>query len=82
ELISCIKELPKVCEHIHLPLQSGSSKILKLMNRGYTYEDYIEQVRKLKESIPQIAITTDLIAGFPSETDNDHSMTIKALRSI
>ncbi|GFP33535.1 tRNA-2-methylthio-N6-dimethylallyladenosine synthase [Candidatus Hakubella thermalkaliphila] len=52
------------------------------MNRGYTYEDYIEQVRKLKESIPQIAITTDLIAGFPSETDNDHSMTIKALRSI
>jgi tRNA-2-methylthio-N6-dimethylallyladenosine synthase len=82
ELISCIKELPKICEHIHLPLQSGSDRILKLMNRGYTYEDYIEKVRKLKESIPQIAITTDLIAGFPSETDNDHSITIKALRSI
>ncbi|MBU4320970.1 MAG: tRNA (N6-isopentenyl adenosine(37)-C2)-methylthiotransferase MiaB [Nitrospinae bacterium] len=82
ELILCIKELPKTCEHIHLPLQSGSGRILKLMNRGYTYEDYLEKVRKLKESIPHIAITTDLIAGFPSETDNDHSMTIKALRSI
>jgi tRNA-2-methylthio-N6-dimethylallyladenosine synthase len=82
ELILCIKELPKICEHIHLPLQSGSDRILKLMNRGYTYEDYIEKVRKLRESIPQIAITTDLIAGFPSETDNDHSMTIKALRNI
>ena len=52
------------------------------MNRGYTYEDYIEKVRKLKESIPQIAITTDLIAGFPSETENDHSMTINALRNV
>ncbi|MCX5718308.1 MAG: tRNA (N6-isopentenyl adenosine(37)-C2)-methylthiotransferase MiaB [Nitrospirae bacterium] len=82
ELISCIKELPKICEHIHLPLQSGSGRILKLMNRGYTYEDYIEKVRKLKESIPSIAITTDIITGFPSETDNDHSITIKALRSI
>ena len=82
ELISCIKELPKVCEHIPLPLQSGSDRILKLMNRGYTYEDYIEKIRKLKESIPNIAITTDLIAGFPSETDNEHSMTMKALRNI
>jgi tRNA-2-methylthio-N6-dimethylallyladenosine synthase len=52
------------------------------MNRGYTYEDYIEKVGKLKENIPHIAITTDIIAGFPSETDNDHSMTIKALKSI
>jgi len=82
ELISCIKELPKICEHIHLPLQSGSDRILKLMNRGYTYEDYLKKVRKLKESIPHIAITTDLIAGFPSETDNDHYLTIKALRNI
>ena len=82
ELISCIKELPKICEHIHLPLQSGSDRILTLMNRGYAYEDYIEKVGKLKESIPSIAITTDLISGFPSETDNDHSMTIKALRNI
>lgn len=82
ELISCIKELPKICEHIHLPLQSGSDRILKLMNRGYTYEDYFEKVRKLKESIPRIAITTDIITGFPSETDNDHYLTIKALRTI
>jgi len=81
-LISCIKELPKVCEHIHLPLQSGSSRILKLMNRGYALEDYLEKAEKLKELIPGIAITTDIIAGFPSETDKDHSMTITALGQI
>ena len=82
ELILCIKELPKICGHIHLPLQSGSSRILKLMNRGYTYEDYLEKVGKLKECVPDIAITTDIIAGFPSETDNDHSLTIEALKRI
>jgi len=81
-LTRCIKELPKVCEHIHLPLQSGSSSILKLMNRGYTFEDYIEKVGKLRKSIPQIAITTDIIAGFPSETDKDHAETMTALKTI
>jgi tRNA-2-methylthio-N6-dimethylallyladenosine synthase len=82
ELINAMAELPKVCEHIHLPLQSGSSKILKLMNRGYTCEAYIEKVSKLREKVAGIAITSDIIAGFPGETDEDHMLTIKALKEI
>lgn len=81
-LMDCIKELTKVCEHIHLPLQSGSSRILKLMNRGYGYEDYIKKIENLRIRIPDIAITTDIIAGFPSETDKDHNLTIEALSTI
>lgn len=81
-LISKIKELSKVCEHIHLPLQSGSNKILDLMNRGYTYEEYSRKVEKLREAIPHISITSDIITGFPSETEDDHSQTIEALREI
>jgi len=82
ELIMCISELPKICEHIHLPLQSGSDRILKLMNRGYTFNEYLEKVRKLKSYVPEIAMTTDIIAGFPSETEDDHYSTMKALRDI
>lgn len=82
ELVKCIKELPKVCEHIHLPLQSGSSRILKIMNRGYTYEDYMRKADKLIKEIPGIAITTDIITGFPSETGDDHASTIMALRAV
>lgn len=82
ELINAMAELPKVCEHIHLPLQSGSSKILKLMNRGYTCEEYIGKVSKLREKVPGIAITSDIIAGFPEETNEDHMLTIKALKEI
>lgn len=82
ELIYTIRDLEKVCEHIHLPLQSGSSKILGLMNRKYTYEDYLKKVEKLRKEIPEIAITSDIIAGFPKETDEDHNLTIKALEEI
>ncbi|KAF0143796.1 MAG: bifunctional enzyme involved in thiolation and methylation of tRNA [Nitrospirae bacterium] len=82
DLIECIKELPKVCEHIHLPLQSGSSRILKGMNRGYTYEDYMRKADKLIKKIPGIAITTDIITGFPSETVDDHVSTMMALRAV
>jgi len=82
KLMEYLKDLPKVCEHIHLPLQSGSSRILKLMNRGYSYDDYIKKAEGLRGLIPGIAITTDIIAGFPSETDADHDLTIKALRAI
>ncbi|MDP3112444.1 MAG: tRNA (N6-isopentenyl adenosine(37)-C2)-methylthiotransferase MiaB [Thermodesulfovibrionales bacterium] len=82
DLMGCIKELPKVCEHIHLPLQSGSSRILKLMNRGYTYEDYMRKADKLIKEIPGIAITTDIITGFPSEAVDDHASTIMALRAV
>lgn len=81
-LIDAMSGLSKVCEHIHLPMQSGSSKMLRTMNRGYTYEDYLRKVSKLKKKIPEISITSDIIAGFPGEKDDDHLLTIKALREI
>lgn len=82
ELIAAMAELPKVCEHIHLPLQSGSNNILRLMNRGYTYEDYIRKVSILREMIPGVSITSDIICGFPGETEDDHLLTINALKEI
>jgi tRNA-2-methylthio-N6-dimethylallyladenosine synthase len=81
-LIDAIKELPKICEHIHLPLQSGSSAILKIMNRRYSFEDYMEKVAALRTKIPDISITSDIIAGFPGETNEDHGLSLKALREI
>jgi tRNA-2-methylthio-N6-dimethylallyladenosine synthase len=79
-LIDAMAELPSVCEHIHLPLQSGSTRILGLMNRRYTYEEYRSKVEMLRARIPGIAITSDIIAGFPSETEEDHEATIQAIR--
>ena len=82
DLIYAIRDLDKVCEHIHLPLQSGSTKVLGLMNRKYSYADYLRGVDRLREEIPKIAITSDIIAGFPQETEEDHECTIKALKDI
>jgi len=82
KLIEYMRDLPKVCEHIHLPLQAGSNRVLKLMNRGYTYEQFRERVYKLKTMIPDIAITTDIIVGFPGEEEVDFRDTIKALQEI
>jgi tRNA-2-methylthio-N6-dimethylallyladenosine synthase len=82
DLIQAMSELDKVCEHIHLPLQSGSSDVLQAMNRGYTCDDYMGRVSELRKLIPGIAITSDIIAGFPGETHNDHSRTIEALKEI
>jgi len=82
KLIDAISGLEKLCEHIHLPLQSGSTRILGLMNRGYSYSEYIEKIEKLRKKIPDIAITTDIIAGFPQETEKDHKATVNALKEI
>jgi tRNA-2-methylthio-N6-dimethylallyladenosine synthase len=82
ELIYAMRDMEKICEHIHLPLQSGSSKILGLMNRGYSYDDYRYKVEKLRQEIPQISITSDIIAGFPQESDEDHRCTINALSEM
>ncbi len=82
DLIREMSDLPKVCEHIHLPMQSGSSRILKGMNRKYTYDIYSRKVSELRRHIPDIAITTDIITGFPGETEKDHGLTIDALREI
>ncbi len=81
-LIDAIAELPKLCEHLHLPMQSGSTRILRLMNRGYTAEAYLDKVRRLRARVPSIALTTDIIAGFPGETDADHQDTVRMLREV
>jgi len=82
ELAGAMKDLEKVCEHIHLPLQSGSSGILERMNRKYTFDEYMARVDMLRKAVPDIAITTDIIAGFPGETDSDHRATMEALKRI
>ncbi|MDA8089615.1 MAG: tRNA (N6-isopentenyl adenosine(37)-C2)-methylthiotransferase MiaB [Nitrospiraceae bacterium] len=81
-LIRAIGTLGKLCEHIHLPLQSGSDTILARMNRRYSFADYRDKIEKLRRQAPGIAITTDIIAGFPGETDNDHEATMDALKEI
>lgn len=82
ELIYQIRDLENVCESIHLPVQSGSTSILKKMNRHYTKEDYLKKIEKIKKNIPDIAITTDLIVGFPSETDEDFDETLSLVREV
>ncbi|MFN3505770.1 MAG: tRNA (N6-isopentenyl adenosine(37)-C2)-methylthiotransferase MiaB, partial [Caldimicrobium sp.] len=82
KLIKVIAENPKVCKHIHLPLQAGSNKILKRMNRKYTREEYLEKVEKLRSAYPEIAITSDIIVGFPGETDEDFEETIEMLKLV
>lgn len=82
ELINTLPQLQKVCEYIHLPLQSGSNKILKLMNRGYTIEFYQQLVKDIRQKIPDVSITTDLIVGFPGEEEEDFDQTLKAVEGI
>ncbi|MDF2676684.1 MAG: miaB [Bacillota bacterium] len=76
DLITAIKELKKVCNHVHLPVQAGSNNVLKSMNRKYTKEHYLTLVEKLRKEIPDVAITTDIIVGFPGETEEDFLETI------
>ncbi len=80
ELIYAMRDIPMIEKHFHLPLQSGSSKVLKEMNRRYTREDYMERLNKLREEVPGIAISTDLIVGFPGETEEDHEETMSLCR--
>jgi tRNA-2-methylthio-N6-dimethylallyladenosine synthase len=71
---------PNICNHIHLPVQSGSTRMLEMMNRRYTREDYVERIAKIREIIPDCAISTDIIAGFCTETDDDHAQTLSLMR--
>lgn len=81
-LVEAIGSLGKVCHHVHLPMQSGSDRILKQMNRKYTRADYLLIVKKLRERVPDIELTTDIIVGFPGETDEDFQDTLSAVKEI
>jgi tRNA-2-methylthio-N6-dimethylallyladenosine synthase len=79
DFIECVSSNPKVCRHIHMPLQSGSDRILKLMNRNYRREKYLKIIEDLKARVPDIAITTDVIVGFPGETEEDFQQTLEIM---
>ena len=82
ELIQVMKDSKKICRHLHLPVQSGSTEILTKMNRRYTKEQYMELVRKIKEAMPDISLTTDIIVGFPGETEADFNDTMDVVRQV
>jgi tRNA-2-methylthio-N6-dimethylallyladenosine synthase len=82
ELIQAFSKLPKLCEHIHLPFQSGSDRILKAMHRGYTKESYLEKIDCLKKACPSIALTADVIVGFPGEEEKDFEETLDLLKKV
>ena len=82
DLINALSRLPKLAEHVHLPLQSGSNKILKAMHRAYTAEKYVDLVRRIRQAHNGIAITTDIIVGFPGETESDYKLTRDLVEQI
>ena len=82
ELIEVMAKSKKICTHLHLPLQSGSTEILKKMNRHYTKEQYLDLVARIKEKMPNISLTTDLIVGFPGETEEDFEETLDVVRKV
>jgi tRNA-2-methylthio-N6-dimethylallyladenosine synthase len=82
DLIDAIARLPKLAEHVHLPLQSGSNRILKAMHRAYTAETYVDLVARIRQTRQEIAITTDIIVGFPGESEDDYRQTRDLIRQI
>ncbi len=82
ELIDVMERYSKICRHIHLPLQSGSSRVLKVMNRRYTKEQYLALTEKIRQAIPDISLTTDIIVGFPGETEEDFEETLDVVRRV
>jgi len=82
DLIEAYASLEKLCEHLHLPVQSGSDSVLQRMRRGYSRREYMEKIRRLRERCPEVALSTDIIAGFPGETEEDFEQTLEILREV
>lgn len=82
DLIEALANLDKVCEHLHLPVQSGSTNLLRRMGRGYSREYYLDLVGRIRKSLPEISLTTDLIVGFPGETDEDFQQTLSLVKEV
>jgi tRNA-2-methylthio-N6-dimethylallyladenosine synthase len=82
ELIDAFAELGKLCEHLHLPVQSGSDSVLARMRRGYTREEYLQRISRLRERCPDVALSTDIIVGFPGETDLEFAQTLEFLELL
>ncbi|HIQ49103.1 MAG TPA: TRAM domain-containing protein, partial [Aquifex aeolicus] len=82
DIIEAMADIPQVCNALHLPFQAGSNRILALMDRGYTKEEYLEKVYKLKEAVKDIAMSTDVIVGFPTETEEDFEHTLDILEKV
>ena len=82
ELMKAVRDLRTLCEFVHFPIQAGSSRVLKKMHRIYTVEQYLEKVRLLKEIVPNVSLGTDIIVGFPTETDEEFEETYRLLKEI
>ena len=82
KLIKTMADCSKVCHQLHLPFQAGSNEVLKDMNRGYTKEEYLDKINRLKAAIPDIALSTDVIVGFPTETTEDFEQTLDVLKKV
>jgi len=82
DLIDCFGKVAKLCPHMHLPLQSGSTRILEKMNRGYTRKEYLEKIGRLRQACPEIVLTTDFIVGFPGESEKDFEETLDIVTEI
>ena len=81
-LIEVMAREPKICKQLHIPIQCGSDRVLRLMNRKYTREKYLGIIKKVKEKMPEIVLSTDIIVGFPGETNDDFEETISVLREV
>lgn len=82
KLIDTMAEHENICKYIHLPVQSGSDRVLEMMNRKYTAKHYLERVAKIREKMPEVSLSTDIIAGFPNETEEDHQLTLKLMEEV
>ena len=82
ELMQAMRDLPSICEHLHFPIQSGSSRILRKMHRMYTKEEYLDKVKAIKVLVPNIALGTDIIVGFPTESDEEFEETAQVMREV